>query len=184
MKFFKLFLRNLFILLFAIGCGGGGGDNSNNINVGQLAGTYSLTGFTVEYDDATILTQNTVSSYSGTMTITSNGDMTQSVTLNGNGLSLSGTFSILSNSIMRMSVGGCTYDMGYSFNNNVFTTSSDSGTCGSNSSEIDVWQKTSSIATINASLANKKTVQNDINNIAYDKNIGGLIGQHGTPHIY
>ena len=185
MKFINLIIIILAILCLSIGCGGSSGGNGNNIdvNLNQLAGTYSLIGFSVEYDNGTTITEDDVSSYSGTMTIKSDGNMTQDISVNGVELSFSGTYSIISSSKMRVTSGGCTYTIGYSFNNNVFTTYAESGTCGIDYSETDVWQKTSSIIVIDDIRENNKIIHRDINNIGYVKNIGGLIGQHVTPYV-
>jgi hypothetical protein len=187
MKILKAIPILLFISLISPGCGGSGGGNGNNndVNVNQLVGTYSLVEFTIEFDNGITMTQNSVSSFSGTMTITTNGNMTQSVSVNGNEVSVSGTYSIISNSILRLTFSGCTYDLGYSFNNNILTTLLESGTCGANFSESDVWQKTSSLVSINASLANEKFIQRNmnINNIGHVKTVGGLIAQYITPNI-
>ncbi len=79
-KLLTLFL--LFLLLVAtggiVGCGDDG--DTATITLDTLKGTYKLTAFTVTFDDGTIITQDDYSSYSGTWVISSDGNLSQTLT--------------------------------------------------------------------------------------------------------
>ena len=121
---------------------------SGQITLADLVGTYKLNAFTVTYDGGTIVTQDDVSSYSGTMSITSDGIMSQTVEVNGVVVSSPTTILSVENDVMQISSAGCTYDLGIELSGNIFTTTFSSGTCGVNYREVDVWEKTSSSAAL------------------------------------
>lgn len=114
-----------------------------------LAGTYTLTGFTVTFPDGTTLAETDVTSYSGSMTVTiqgNQGHMTQTIEVNGIVVNAEGTILSIGTDTIQVSSGGCTYDVGYSLNDNILTTTLPKGTCGMDYSEVDVWEKISSSA--------------------------------------
>ena len=131
-------------LVTIIGTGGGGGGGGSNLTLADLFGTYNLSGFTVTFSYGTVFTQNDFNSYSGTMTIESDGDTNQTIYLNGYGGTVYAKILSVDNDSMRISSAGCTYDIGISLSGNVFTTTLPMGTCGWDWSEVDVWTKTGS----------------------------------------
>lgn len=140
-KFVCLFV---FAFLLVAGCGGGGSDPPPpppNLTLADLVGTYTMVEFTVTYDNGTIFKSSDATTFSGAMVISSNGKMLQTVELNGVvAISESDILSV-SNTILRVTSAGCTYDLGINLAGNILTTNFASGTCGTTFSEIDVWKK-------------------------------------------
>lgn len=130
------------------GGGGGGAPPASQITLADLVGTYRLTAFTVTYDVGITITQDNVSSYSGTMLITSEGYVSQTLELNGVVATLEATILSVGPESVRVFTPECTYDLLYERSGNIFTTTFPSGTCGANYSEVDVWEKTSSSAAL------------------------------------
>ncbi len=126
------------------GGGNGGGDTTATLTLSDLVGTYTLTAFTVTFDNGTIVTQDDVTSYSGTMLFTSDGYLSQTLEIDGTVGTIEATILSVENNIVRVSSGGCTYNLGIGLSGNVLTTTFPSGTCGANYKEVDVWEKTTS----------------------------------------
>jgi hypothetical protein len=144
------------------------------LTIDALVGTYTLTAFTVTFDDGTIITEEDVSSFSGTMVIRPDYTLTQTIEVNGSG----GTFPATINSIGKASInvtsGGCTYNLGVTLKNNVLTTTFIMGTCGTDYSEVDVWTKTSSSPSA-ATEADNIVIQTDENEEIVLGGAGGKI---------
>ena len=166
-------------LITIIGTGGGGGGGGvqplSGLTLADLVGTYNISGFTVTYSDGTVITQNDVNSYSGTMTIESDGNLTQEIYVNGFGGTIHAEILSVDNDSMRVSSGGCTYDVGIEFSGNVLTTTFPMGTCGSDYSEVDVWTKTDS---------NSLTPENSNFQTAIDELSDQAISGGGIGYIY
>ena len=160
----------LLVFLFACG-GGGGGGSSTPVVPSSYVGTWHLTAFTVTYANGTVITQSSplITSYSGTMTITSSGNASQSVSVNGISGTVSATIeSINGNTCNFVSTkNGCTGTVTGILNGTTLTTNFALGTCGANYSEIDVWTKVSSKPTLEDADAR-------MSNVASDTPIGGL----------
>lgn len=138
-------------LMTVVATGGGGGGappSPPETTLDDLVGTYTLTAFTVTFDDGPTITQDDVNSYSGTMLIRSDGYSSQTVEINGFEVTIEGIILSVGTDTLRISSAGCTYDLGYELDGNIFTTTSASGTCGANYSEVEVWEKTSSSTAI------------------------------------
>jgi len=144
----------------------------NNLILDDLVGTYNLSGFTVTYSDGTTITQNDVSTFSGTMVIESDGDMTQTIKLNGYQDTIYASVISVGNNTVKIFSAGCTYDLGIALSGNVLTTNLPLGTCGSDYSEVDVWTKTRSNITT--------SMNNNFNTVIDDDSdqtiTGGSIG--------
>jgi len=133
----------LFISLAGLACGDDDATNPVSITPETLQGTYELIAFTVTFEDGTEFTQDDFSSFSGTMVITSNGNMSQMLEVEGTTATITATFEVINDNTLQLTAGSCTYNLEIQLSNNTLTTTFALGTCGSNFSEIDVWQKTS-----------------------------------------
>ena len=134
----------------------------------DLIGTYALKDFNVVFDDGTVITRKDFFSFSGTMHITASGYMYQLIELNGIELEVGATILDVKSNYIRVSSAGCTFDLGIDLSGNILTTYSPSGTCGSNYSEIDVWEKISG----SSSLVYRNSLSREI----YDENVFSIAG--------
>lgn len=164
-------------LVTIIGSGGGGGGSSggggSNLTLADLVGTYNLSGFRVTFSDGTVVTENDVTSYSGTMRIESNGNSTQTIFINGVGGTIHAEILSVDNDSMTISSAGCTYDLGIEFSGNVLTTTAPRGTCGIDFSEVDIWTKTGS--SVKLPLEDDQTVIiEDSDQVVLGGGMGGL----------
>lgn len=121
-------------------------EDSPDVTVTSLAGGYRLKGFTVIYDNGQKYCQDSISDYSGSMSIYSDGTMYQTVYLAGTTVYGSGKMnSIYNNNMGYLYASSCgNYWIGLSYSNNVLTTYMASGVCGNNYWEVEVWERTSS----------------------------------------
>ncbi|WP_286817651.1 DUF4214 domain-containing protein [Desulfobacter sp. UBA2225] len=148
--------------------------NSDNLTMEMLVGTYHLKAFTVVYDSGITLTQDNFNYISGTMSIDSYGNSTQTITINGINQTTPGDFKIINNETLLVSSLGYAYNMKISFIDNILTTYLASGTYdGQNYAETDVWEKISSSASQKSySLSEPSEVEFS------DGPIGGVIGHY------
>jgi hypothetical protein len=133
-----------FLLLVLIsGCpssgGGGGGDDDLELN--DLVGSYTLQSFSVRWENGDTLDPSDVNSFSGTMQINPDGSLTQIVEVNGFFVNIAATILSVSDNSIKVTSGGCTFNLGISLKSNTLTTTSPMGTCGTDSSETDIWAK-------------------------------------------
>jgi hypothetical protein len=75
------------------------------------------------------------------MIIKSNGEITQTIEMNGTTVTVTGTILEVQNDSMRCESGGCEFNLGIELSEDTLTTTFPIGTCGSNYTEIDVWKK-------------------------------------------
>jgi len=113
------------------------------MTLNDLVGNYHLKDFTVTYSNGLILDSDDVISFSGTMTITSSGYMSQSFVINGNPVSVSGYIDSVGADFIQTTFNGCAYNIGIELSGNTLTTNAPMGACGISFSEIDVWEKKS-----------------------------------------
>lgn len=131
---------------FLTACGGGGGSGSGGTSSGPsaaLVGTYRLTAFTVVLANGQVLTQDQVTTFSGTFVLNSNGTLSQSAEVNGVSSADSGTWTADGSQIYGTSSSkpGCTIVLPYTFNGSVLITTSNRQ-CGSTNVETDTWLRT------------------------------------------
>lgn len=166
MKSFRaiLYLLACVILLSGlISCGGGGGGGgSSSADVSDVEGTYSLQGFTIVYQDGSWYNQNSasISSYSGTLKIFSNADVSQTVTINGS--SMVGSLKILerTNTQAKVNFSGCVYWVDFAWADPQLTIGIPAA-CGSTTTETHIWSRTST--STKASLDSASEVDNSPN---------------------
>ena len=165
--------------------GGGGGGGGDNLTLADLVGTYNLSGFTVTFSDGTVITQDDVNSYSGTMTIESDGNATQEIYVNGYGGIIYAEILSVDNDSIRVSSGGCTYDLRIELSGNVLTTTAPMGTCGNDFSEVDVWTKISSDVSSQSLIGSTSlTPENSNFQTAIDELSDQAISGGGIGYIY
>jgi hypothetical protein len=153
------------ILSFSIiGCdsgGGGGGDTSDNVTLSTIVGTYTLKSFKVTFSDGTTVTPDDVSTFSGTMLITDNSQVSQTVEVNGTVVNSSATILQVLNNTLRCTSEGCEFNLGIEIIGNILTTTFLEGTCGAAYTEIDVWEKQTSASLQQEELNHQLFLDND-----------------------
>lgn len=127
--------------LLLVGCGSGGGGGGGG-GGGSLLGTYTLTGFRVTYDNGTVVTQNDVSTFSGTFILFDDNSMSQDITVNGTRAVATGTYSVLDGDTMYITDDSTsqTGTLTYHFDGTNLNTISDHQ-AGNAFTEIDYWHK-------------------------------------------
>lgn len=167
-----------------VGCGSGGGDGGGIAPPvtppgESLQGTYSLTGFQVNYSNGASFNEHSsiITSWSGTMKIGTN-TISQTFVLNGTTGGGSGTLTITWTTdnvagIAHVTDQSGTHDVAFTISGNDLTTYSgivQSGTPGLTVEEWDYWTKVSdSFASVQGSSVTGKT-----DGQAYRGNIGSL----------
>jgi hypothetical protein len=144
------FIGLIIVAASIIACGeekSGGRSAPSLPDVSAIVGTYALTGFTVIFDDGTTINQDDpiITSWSGTMKIFSDNNVSQTVTLNGFSSVQSGKITKMTNTQLYLSSAGCSYWVNYSWNDPVFVTTLPTGIAclGNDFSETDTWSRTS-----------------------------------------
>jgi hypothetical protein len=115
--------------------------------IDPLVGTYSLTGFRVDYVDGSTTTDDDFSNVSGAMTISENGVICQTFSINGQTVSPGcAALEVPGSSTLVITQSGCTYEVGYSYKAPNMRTTSPRYICGFDTGfvETDYWIKTSS----------------------------------------
>jgi hypothetical protein len=133
----------LFLFATMIGCSKGSGSGGvAALPPGALVGTYDLIGFEVIFDDGTIFTPNDVQTYSGLMVIYSNGTMTQSIQVDGQGFFITATWEVVGSCILVEQIDppiSCgQYCVDFTFADPYLTTVFDHE-CGFDFVETDYW---------------------------------------------
>lgn len=158
LKIASISLSTFLCMLYLSGCGGGGSSSANSdpsptppsvsITISDLAGTYTLYKFTVMSDKGATITEDNVSSYSGRMTISQTGEVSQTVTVEGETVTDASTVRIINDTTLEVtdSQPPCTYNATFSLQGDTLTISVPAGTCGIPYSETDVWKKGSSLS--------------------------------------
>ncbi len=110
------------------------------------------------------------------MVITSEGYMSQQIILNDNYVAVEAwILDIIDNNTLKISSGGCIYNLNIELNGNILTTTLLSGVfCGMNDfTEIDIWEKISSKLTVNT----RSVLQEDEASLLHeDKPVKGILG--------
>jgi hypothetical protein len=173
--------------IVATGGGGGGGGGVqplSGLTLADLVGTYNMSGFTVTFSDGTVITQDDVSTFSGTMVIESDGSLTQIIEINGFQVTADATILSVGNDTMRVSSAGCTYNLGIELSGDVLTTTAPMGTCGNDFSEVDVWIKSGGGGAAPPPAANIEASMNDDVNTVIDDDSDQAIPGGGIGHLY
>ncbi len=173
MKLYKrlriIFTAILFlnILVIVSGCGSGGG-NSNNSQpqnatitspAQSLTGTYKLSGFDIYYDNGSKISHNEVQSYSGTWVLRTDLTTSQSLEINGQKFTTSGTWKIdASTGQLIFATSGYEVIANISISGNVVSTDAYVASYGYR--EIDYWTKVSDSTAKTVAIANK-TIDDD-----------------------
>lgn len=128
------------------GCAGG----TITLASEDLAGTYVLTGFQVTYSNGAVISSEDGITYSGTMVLTSDGRMSQSVSLNGTTGGAVGVYVVATTSSLTVTADGfsCSYNLGVDRNGNTLTLTLASGQCGITYTEVDTWTRISTDANL------------------------------------
>ncbi|MBD3182114.1 hypothetical protein GF312_07470 [Candidatus Poribacteria bacterium] len=154
-KILCILISITFSIVLFCGCGEDEGEeevkrelviDDTSITLYDLQGTYNLIGVIVTCDNGNRITQDDFISYSGKMTITSDGRLSQEIIINGQTTTTVATCKLATNDTLYFqSVSpACDYSLKYEVSGNKLTTFLASGSCGISCSETDVWQKTSS----------------------------------------
>ena len=143
-----------------------------SLSLTDLLGVYVLRDFFVIFDDGTSFTPKDVFSFSGTLEITNIGNVYQVVEVNGFEAVTNTTILDVKNNYIRVFSAGCTYDVGLNVSGNILTTYFPMGTCGSDYSETDVWEKISTSST----LVYRNSLYREIYNENAIANPGGSVG--------
>ena len=180
LRYFCLLSAITLGLMTIIATGGGGGGGGSGLTLADLVGTYNLSGFTVTSSDGTIITQDNVSTFSGTMVIESDGSLTQTIEINGFQVTAYAIILSVGNDTMRVSSAGCTYDLGIELSGDVLTITAPLGTCGIDYSEVDVWIKSGG----GGAASNIEASMNDDVNTVIDDDIDQAIPGGSIGHLY
>jgi len=118
-----------------------GGSESSSSDISSLVGDYILVGFTVLYDDGTVVTQDDVAGqYIGTMTIANDSSVVISITILGVPAVQRGRISDITSTALTVNDTGSdrSYSTAYLLDGNIltFTEYEDNGY-----QETDVWQR-------------------------------------------
>jgi hypothetical protein len=109
------------------------------------------------------------------MTIESDGNITQTIEINGSQSTAYASILSVGNDTIQLSSEGCVYDLGINLSGDVLTTTLPLGTCGIGYSEVDVWTKTRSNF--------EASMNNDFNKVIDDNSDQTVIGS-GIGNLY
>ncbi len=144
----------LAVSLLIWGCDDGGSDGKSAPNssspfgigteindISQLAGDYLLIDFQIEYRDGTTIAPEDCASFSGSMRIEADGDVTQTIEINGYSTTLFSSVEINITNVWHIEIPGCSYDLSTTYIDDILTTVFPMGACDIQYTETDVWER-------------------------------------------